>query len=83
MLDTDLLVYVPCGNISDALEIQQLARSLCCRSSYHPLGGITCTQYVPITHTVYVKGTQAQVEKFKLELTLQRKHYDPIPQTAS
>lgn len=72
------LIAIPCPNVGTALDTLRLARECCCRASYHPAGGDTCKQYTPITHTVWVMGSQEQVQKFALEFNL-RRNYDTHP----
>lgn len=69
----DPLLSLPCDSAGSALDILQLAREHCCRASYHPAGGATCKQYIPVTHTVWVTGSAQQINAFTLALLEQRK----------
>lgn len=48
----------------EALETLRLAHSLNLSASYHPVGGETLRDYVPVTHTVHVEGDPDSLRKF-------------------
>lgn len=53
----------------DAIETMGVARTLGLPHSYHPHGGWRRDNtYVEITHTVYVLGTDTEIQKLKKEL---------------
>lgn len=60
---------ITCENAGQAVEIVRHAQSLCLNASYHPIGGQTAKQNIPITHTVYVMGKQANIDILLWEIT--------------
>ena len=48
----------------EALETLRLAHSLNLSASYHPTGGETPRDYIPITHTVHVQGDSDSLREF-------------------
>jgi len=52
----DELTPFPVSSVGQAIALISLARTICLRASYHPLGGDACNSYIPVTHTVWVMG---------------------------
>lgn len=48
-------------SVGRALAVLQAARQLCLPASYHPNGGGTAKAYFPVTHSVFVVGTDEQL----------------------
>lgn len=74
---TDLLLPFLCQSAGEAIDILAMARSLCLKASYHPSGGMACTHYVPITHTAWIMGSPAQVERFMTEFVAKGMTHEP------
>jgi hypothetical protein len=51
-----ILTPFPVNSVGQAIALIALARTICLRASYHPLGGNACHSYIPVTHTVWVMG---------------------------
>ena len=60
---------IPCENAGQAVEIVRQAHNLCLNASYHPVGGHTAKQNIPVTHTVYVMGKQQSIDLLLWEIT--------------
>lgn len=59
------LTPIPVKDVSHALRVVQMAREGGLSASYHPSGGDTIKRYIPVTHTVWVIGTPAQIREFR------------------
>lgn len=55
---------IPTQSAGTALRILREARALGLSASYHPHGGMTEKRDTPVSHTVWVMGTQYAVRKF-------------------
>lgn len=53
----------PVPNVSAALALLSLARLQNLRASYHPSGGTDRTHDKPVTHTVWVMGSDSAICK--------------------
>ena len=66
----ETLKRIPVGSAGAATALVAKARKAGLKASYHPNGGSTAKQNVPITHSVWVMGTDAElVRKFAKENT--------------
>lgn len=59
----------PVPNAGAALALLSLARANALRASYHPSGGTDRTHDKPVTHTVWVMGSDAAICKLIKEYT--------------
>lgn len=64
------LVPINCDTAGTAIAVEKIARGHCLKATYHPGGGHVpnSIKIAPATHTVYVDGTEAQIEQFMKEI---------------
>lgn len=58
------LTPIPVNSVSHALRVILTARRDGLAASYHPSGGETIKRHIPVTHTVWIAGTPAQIREF-------------------
>ena len=57
-----------CKTAGAAIALLELARRHCLSASYHPRGGETARRNFPISHTLWVTGTEANYRAFAAEM---------------
>ena len=68
------LSVIPVADIRQAMQVLNRARNAQLQASYHPHGGQTSRKNVPITHSVWVMGSQERIRDFKQTLKVEGKH---------